>query len=153
VVQRRVLPRPAGSIVYELTPLGRQLEGPVLALSRWGTHALGEPRPEEVLTAESLVITLRAIVQPHAAARLEAGFELNVHDVLVSARVQSGTVEVLEGPLPGAELRIETAPAALTRLLKGEVSPAEALDQGLVKTCGDPRLLDAFVALFPIRPA
>jgi DNA-binding HxlR family transcriptional regulator len=150
VVQRRVLPRPAGSIVYELTPLGRGLEGPLLALSRWGTHALGEMRPGEILTAESLVITLRAIVQPHAAARLQAGFELRMDNVLVSAKVERGNVEVVEGPLPGAQLRIETTPAVLPRLLSGEIDPAAALDQGLIKTCGDPRLLDAFVALFPI---
>src|SRR5688572_12844652 len=35
VISRRVLPPPAGSTVYELTPLGQALEKTVLELGRW----------------------------------------------------------------------------------------------------------------------
>ena len=37
VVERRVLPPPAGSTVYELTPYGRELEPVLLALGRWAS--------------------------------------------------------------------------------------------------------------------
>src|SRR5918996_4677686 len=40
LVRRRVLPPPAGSTVYELTELGRELEPTVFALGRWGAHFL-----------------------------------------------------------------------------------------------------------------
>src|ERR671936_950820 len=50
VVRRRLLPRPAGSVVYELTPYGQELEEAVLPLGRWGARALGEPRPDEIVT-------------------------------------------------------------------------------------------------------
>src|SRR5713226_8893328 len=36
IIHRRKLPPPAGSVVYDLTQLGRGLEETVLALSRWG---------------------------------------------------------------------------------------------------------------------
>src|ERR1700737_2507239 len=36
VVRRRVLPRPANSIVYELTEYGHELEEALQALGRWG---------------------------------------------------------------------------------------------------------------------
>src|SRR5215468_10514447 len=45
VVRRRIMPRPEGSIVYELTEYGRGLEDIVLSLGRWGALSLGEPRP------------------------------------------------------------------------------------------------------------
>src|SRR5690242_10753819 len=35
LVQRRVLPRPASGVVYELTEYGSDLENAVVALSRW----------------------------------------------------------------------------------------------------------------------
>src|SRR5215207_6969550 len=35
VVRRRVLPRPASSVVYELTEYGRELDEVVLPLGRW----------------------------------------------------------------------------------------------------------------------
>ena len=42
VVRRRTLPPPAASAVYELTDYGRALEGPLLALGRWGALSIGE---------------------------------------------------------------------------------------------------------------
>src|SRR3712207_8023400 len=36
IVRRRVLPPPAASAVYELTPYGQELEDIVLRLGRWG---------------------------------------------------------------------------------------------------------------------
>src|SRR4051794_31511717 len=36
IVQRRTLPPPAASKVYELTPRGAELEPVVIALGRWG---------------------------------------------------------------------------------------------------------------------
>src|SRR4030088_1295484 len=49
IVRRRVLPRPAASIVYELTEYGAELEEVVLQLGRWGANALGHPRPGEIV--------------------------------------------------------------------------------------------------------
>src|ERR1700730_12979598 len=60
VVHRRVLPRPAGSIVYELTEYGAQLDDIVLSLGRWGAQRLGEPGPDEIITTDSMIIALRS---------------------------------------------------------------------------------------------
>lgn len=40
VVQRRLLPPPAASTVYELTECGRELDEVAVALSQWGTRSL-----------------------------------------------------------------------------------------------------------------
>ncbi|APR80149.1 Transcriptional regulator, HxlR family protein [Minicystis rosea] len=46
LVDKRKLPSPSASVVYELTPLGRALEPAVLALGAWGFAQLGKPGPD-----------------------------------------------------------------------------------------------------------
>lgn len=151
VVHRRVLPRPAGAVVYELTAHGRGLEEAVLALGRWGAGLLGEPRPEEIVTADSLIMALRTTFRPAAARGLHAGFELRFGEVVLHARVDGGTLAVAEGPLPAPDLVIVTGPA-LKALMAGELAPAAALASGSVQLIGDPELLKRFVAMFQISP-
>src|ERR1022692_1526107 len=69
VVRRRLLPRPAASIIYELTPYGKELEDVVVTLSRWGAKTLGEPRCEEIVTADSLVMAMRSTFRPESARK------------------------------------------------------------------------------------
>lgn len=149
VVQRKVLPRPAGSIVYELTTRGRALEGAVLELGRWGAQLLGDPRSDEIVTIDSLVMALRTCFQAGAASGVHLGFELRMGEVVLHARVDDGVVAVAEGPLAGADL-VLIAGSALKALLAGEVSPAAALAGGDVQVIGDPALLGRFVQLFAI---
>src|SRR5581483_3020027 len=53
VVQRRLLPRPNGAVVYELTEYGKELEGVVIGLGRWGAKSLDTPREGETVTVDS----------------------------------------------------------------------------------------------------
>src|SRR5216683_7345222 len=45
IVRRRILPRPATGVVYELTEYGQDLEDIVLRLGLWGARSLRDPRP------------------------------------------------------------------------------------------------------------
>jgi DNA-binding HxlR family transcriptional regulator len=152
VLRRRVLPRPAAGVVYELTGYGQELEDIVLRLGLWGARSLGEPRPDDIVTTDSLVLALRATFLPDAAGELRAGYQLNLGDVVVHARIDQGSLEVGEGPLAGADLIIETGPA-IRALLAGELSPGEAVQTGSVRLTGDPELLTRFVEAFHIPPA
>src|SRR5690242_14319266 len=67
IVQRRVLPRPAASIVYELTAYGQQLDDVVMRLGLWGAQSLGQARDGEILTPDSMVMALRSTFRPDAA--------------------------------------------------------------------------------------
>ena len=149
VVERRVLPRPLGSIVYALTTRGQVLEEAVLALGRWGAQILGEPRPDEIVTADSLVMALRTCFQPAAARGVHLGFELRFGEIVLHARVDDGVVVAAEGPLAAADLVISTGPA-LKLLLARELTPAAAIAGGHVQLIGDPALLGRFVQLFAI---
>jgi DNA-binding HxlR family transcriptional regulator len=46
IVERRKLPPPAASTVYELTPYGHDLRPVIHELARWGARSLGPPRPD-----------------------------------------------------------------------------------------------------------
>src|SRR4030081_1271121 len=76
IVRRRVLPRPASGVVYELTEYGQDLDDIVLRLGLWGARSLGDPRPEEIVTTDSLILALRATFLPEAARELRASYEL-----------------------------------------------------------------------------
>jgi len=153
IVHRRVLPRPAASVVYELTEYGAELEDVVQRLGLWGAKSLGEPRAGEIMTADSMVMALRTTFVPQAALGGHISFELRLGEIVIHACVDGGTVAVGEGALADADLVIESGPA-IRELLAGELSPAQAIRAGSVRLSGDPALLQRFVELFriPSRP-
>jgi DNA-binding HxlR family transcriptional regulator len=151
VIQRRLLPRPQGSVVYELTDYGRELDDVVLRLGLWGVRSLGQPRADDIVTTDSLIMALRTTFRRDAAGGLHLGYEVRVGDIVIHALVDDGRVEVERGPLPTPDLVIATGPE-LRALLAGELSPSEAVASGVVRLTGDPALLDRFVEVFHIPP-
>ncbi|GAA2810618.1 helix-turn-helix domain-containing protein [Saccharopolyspora taberi] len=152
VVQRRILPRPAAAVVYELTEYGRDLEDVVLRLGHWGARSLGEARPDDIVTTDSMVMALRATFRPEAARGAHVGFELRMGEIVVHARVDDGELAAGAGELPGADLVVEAGPR-LRSLLSGEITARTALAEGSVRISGDSALLDRFTELFRIsRP-
>ena len=151
LVRRHVLPRPSGSVVYELTAYGLELEEAVVALGRWGAKSLDEPRAGEVVTSDSMQMALRSTFQPDAAHGRPISFELHVADVVIHARISNGALIVGEGPLPGANLTIEGG-AEIKSLLTGELRPADAIARKIVRVRGNAKLLKRFAELFRIDP-
>lgn len=148
IVTRRIQPRPSGAIVYALTPYGADLDQVVLALGRWGARSLGELRPGEIATAETLVMALRSTFEPGNA---KATYELRFGEVVVHALVDGESLEAAPGPLPDADLAIE-AYAPLSPLLNGELDAKAALKAGIVSTNGSVAALARFAKLFRIGP-
>lgn len=152
VVRRRVLPRPAASVVYELTAYGQELKEIVLTLGAWGARSLGHPQPDDAVTADSLILALHATFQPEAARGLTASYELHVGAIVIHARIENGALDAAEGPLAEADLVLEAGPA-LKALMAGEIGPGDALENGSVRIAGERALLTRFVELFHVGPA
>ncbi len=157
-VVRRV-PLANCGLVYELTEYGRELEPIVLALGRWGFPAMGEPDVDDVVTPDSLTMALRTAFQPDAAA---GDYELHVGPVTLRAQVGDGTLRVTQlappappigGRLPAGEPGLVFAAGpGIRRLISGELTPADAIEQGIVHVlAGDAALLERFAATFSIR--
>ena len=149
IVRRRALPRPERAVVYELTDNGRELEEAVDALGRWGAKTMGDPRPGEALTVESMITALRATFQPAAGTGGPITYELRMGDVVLHARVHNGKLVVAAGPLGDADLAIAAGPG-IRLLFSGEVTPQEATDRGIVSIRGPESLLDRFAQTFHI---
>lgn len=149
-------------LVYELTPYGKTLEPIVLALGRWGFHAMGDPGPDDTITADSLTMALRTAFQADAA--VDAAYELQVGDVALHVRVRDGalTVTRLVPPIHPdggraaegeSDAVIIAGAAGFHRLLGGEITPAQAIEQEAVfLERGAATMLEMFARAFYIAP-
>ncbi len=146
-------------LVYELTPYGRELEPVVLALGRWGFQAMGDPDPEDVVTADSLTVALRTAFQPDAAT--PADYELHIGGVALRVQVESAalTITQLAPPAPpvggrmpdGVPELVFAATPGIRHVISGELTPQDAVDADVLQVVsGDPVLLDAFARTFHI---
>lgn len=153
VLQRRILPRPATAVVYELTHYGRELDDILLALGRWGTQSLGPPDADDIFTPDSLMMAMRASYRGACspATQEPVSYELRVTGIVIGLTVQGGQLGVINGPQPGPDLVIETD-HGFAALLTGKVSAAEALENGSVHVTGDPELFTEFANTFRVGP-
>ncbi|NMN97186.1 winged helix-turn-helix transcriptional regulator [Antrihabitans stalactiti] len=156
----RRIPIPKCGLVYELTDYGRDLEPIVLALGRWGFRSMGDPKDDDIVTADSLTMALRTAFRPEfASASLD--FQIQVDAVELRAQVGGGELRVVQiappappvgGVLPGGEpeLKFATGPD-LRHLIAGTLTPAEAVKQNVVRILqGDLTSLERFTTLFHV---
>lgn len=151
IVTRRVLPEPepSGSVVYELTNYGRELDDIALRLGLWGARMLGDPRPEDVVTAASLIMAMRSTFRPQASYGFTASYEIHVGELVINCRVNDGTIEAGEGTLPAPDMVME--PGRWLRLLMtGEVSANDVIKNRSFPYTGNPALLVQFARFFHI---
>lgn len=141
IIERRVLPPPAASSVYELTQYGRDLEPAMLALGRWGARSLGA-RGQRALRSHWLALALKATFRPEAADGRARTYEVRLQDGSFVARLRRRKLDVTAGTAEDADLVLEADDEALVALLAG--APTE----GVRVVAGDPGELDRFVELF-----
>ena len=152
VLHRRILPRPATAVVYELTPYGRELDSILMALGKWGAKSMGTPEPDDIYTIDSLMMALRTSYQGTDGAQAPTdpvSYELRVPGIVISLTVQDGQLGIAGGPQPDPDLVIETNDG-FAALLTGTVSASEAIENGSVRVTGDPELLAEFASTFRI---
>jgi DNA-binding HxlR family transcriptional regulator len=153
VIERRVAPAPQRGVLYALTPVGQALEPAILTLGRWGAAQLVDPQPGEIVTPESVTMTLRAVFNPGAAAGLTASWEVHAGDIVLYLVVTEGKLDAGVGPVPGGpDLTITFQPEP------GDLPSYQSLIQaakcGLVTLDGSRDLLQAFLDVFTApRPA
>jgi DNA-binding HxlR family transcriptional regulator len=143
VVERRRLPPPAASTVYELTEYGRELRPALFALGRWGAKTLGPRGAGQTLRSEWLAVALTAFFRPEAAADVEASVELRLSDGTYLARIERGEVRIARSEEDGADLVLTTDEETLIGYLAGAPVPLEAL-----RPEGDPGLLERLPQIF-----
>jgi DNA-binding HxlR family transcriptional regulator len=138
-----------GNVRYRLTKYGQRLEEILLAFGRWGSALLAEPRPDDIVTEDSLMIAMRATFLRDLAAGRSARWELRFGDIVIHVVVEDGQLEVGRGPLPGAPV-IEPGPT-MKELLSRTMTVEEALSSGMVERVdGGADTLKAFLSMFAL---
>src|SRR5579864_8873407 len=92
LVERSVLPPPAGSSVYQLTEAGEALEPALMAIGRWGARYLaGGPKRSDTLVPRAYFVAIRAAFRPQEAKGLRETYEFRIGQLGVfEVRVEDG---------------------------------------------------------------
>src|SRR5438552_4486867 len=142
VVQKRRLPPPAASTVYELTEYGAGLNEAMYALARWGARSLGPPGAQDELYPEWGLNALPALFNAEAARGLTETYVLKIDDDVFTARLTDGSLEASMGAADDADLVVELDMKTLFALTGGELEPREAVKRRRVRVEGDLDALD-----------
>ncbi len=112
IVRRRELGPPASAVVYELTELGRELDGPLLELGRWGMNFF---RIEDVAALEAswLPNSLRLILRPPPDASLTVQLHSDGRPFLL--RIEGGSIAAERGEAHEPDLTLDGSPPRSAR--------------------------------------
>ena len=138
IIRRRQMQPPTSAVAYELTELGRGLEGPLLELGRWGMNFF-ELEDLEALEPSWLPNSVRIILQPPRELALSVGLKSDGHYFWL--RIADGSIEAQRGEAIAADLTLAGPPlAVLAALVVGEAAESD------VEIAGDRAALAALRA-------
>jgi DNA-binding HxlR family transcriptional regulator len=135
IVEKRKLPPPAASRVYELTEYGRALRPAIRELALWGARSLGPPTDDEELFPGWLHNALDIVLAPLAPA---GRFEFHVGTEVAS--IVDG--ETRPGPVEDPDVVVEGDPEGIYHMFVDR-----RLD--LVTVQGDRGLLEQLIDAAP----
>jgi DNA-binding HxlR family transcriptional regulator len=148
-IVRRELPRPTPATVYELTDAGRGLDPIVLGLSALGLGRLGVPRPDDDVSADAVVLLLRASFHsPSQSAAVPRAYQLRLDGGDYTVEVDADRVDTRRGPASDPRCELTTTPRVLAEILSGAVSTDDAIADGRLELTGSADGLEAFVETF-----
>jgi DNA-binding HxlR family transcriptional regulator/putative sterol carrier protein len=148
IVQRRRLPPPAGSRVYELTDWGRELEPVVLSLGAWALRSPSFPE-DAAVSVDSVALALRSMFDRDAADGFSADLELRLGEDRFHVQIAGGRIEVERGQVDAPDAVIESDINGLRGVIWQGRELAEALRAGDIRIEGDRRAVERFVRVFP----
>ncbi|OYW45322.1 MAG: hypothetical protein B7Z08_12995 [Sphingomonadales bacterium 32-68-7] len=150
VLQKRVLPPPAASRIYELTPWGYHAEFAIRELGRWAARSPAHD-PTLPMTPVGIMLSMRTLIDPVAARPLTGmiGFEADGESFV--GHLGGGELNIVRGDTAGVDLLLRMrAPEELGILLYAKV-PVEVWEQGEGRAIeGDRELARQFIDLFAL---
>jgi DNA-binding HxlR family transcriptional regulator len=152
LVERHDAPAPVGATLFQLTDRGRELQGVVVALARWGLELMTSgPGPDDAVQPQWAAL-LGGLMLPARLApddpeeQVVVGVESGTETMRVILR--QGGFEIRRGTSPDADVTL-TGPAQLVgAVLSGLLSPGQASRRGL-RITGARELLHELVTAAP----
>jgi len=149
VVTRRTLPPPAGSKVYELTPLGQDLRPMMIEMVRWGLRLLGEPGTGMAFQPHGLSLWLHAMFHADRAHGAGLTAQFDVDGTSMHARIADGSIETGSGPADHPDVIIRSDAATLARVAR---DPDAAVDPGRIQITGSTDNVARLLSVLGIQP-
>ena len=130
------MPPPAGSSVYELTGLGRELEPVIVALSRWGARFLDAPREGDELRAGWAAVAMRSALRARGGS--SGTYEFRIDGEAFHLRIRDGGegAEARQGSAPDPDLVVEGDSGTFLAVASGRLDPEEAVESGMLRVEG-----------------
>ncbi|HEY5977855.1 MAG TPA: winged helix-turn-helix transcriptional regulator [Solirubrobacterales bacterium] len=116
VVRRFELEPPQSATAYELTPLGRGLERPLLELGRWGLN-FHDPATVAEMEPSMLPNALRVTLLPPADAELVLGLRTGGREYRLA--IAAGWIDASRGGAEDADVVLEGTPFEVMATLLG----------------------------------
>lgn len=153
VVRRRDLGPPTRVHLYELTEWGRALEPILLQFGRWGSQS--PQSPEGALGIDSLLLSIKAMVDPERAATLAGVYALHVDADTYVVDVAEDAVQIRRGAAAEPDATLTTDLDTLRAVCGQQTTVAAALDSGALRLSGaeDARRRLTDLLLAPFTPA
>ena len=151
IVVRRQLPSPTNAQVYELTPWGYETEPIFQTLGRWAARSPAHD-PSLPLSAASLLLSFRTLLDGKRAAGVEAKMGLRLGSDRFMATVRDGRLAVERGELKKVDATLSGEPTALASVVYGGRSLTDAEAAGALVIEGDRALAKRFLSLFRLPP-
>lgn len=150
VIQRRKLPPPAASSVYELSEWGQELEPIVTKLGAWGARSPIPPESQEI-GPDSIVLALRSLFDPEAAGEMDDAYELRLGDQRFHVEIAGGELELGRGAAgePATKIAFADAPT-FAAVLAGQLPLEDATASGAAQIEGSKQAAKRFLRLFPM---
>lgn len=131
---------------YRLTARGQMLEPVVHALIRFAMAGGFEPGENELHRREWDAVALKALCRTDVG--LEGRYAVVLDDVTFGVDVVGDEIAIAPAPAQGSQAALEFSTATGRAMARGDLSPTEAIEQGLLKLHGKPgearRLASAF---------
>jgi len=151
IVSRRTLPAPAASKVYELTPLGRDLQPAMVELARFGMRLLGE-QGDDAFQIHWITPSLQAMFQPERARALSLTVEFRVGADAMHARIADGALHTCPGHAEDPDAVLTFADAAtLAEIGRDPAASPTAVSSGRLHVQGRPEAIQATRELFGLN--
>ena len=153
IVQRRKLPPPASTWVYELSQWGMDLAPLIESLGRWAARSPVLPMGNTI-GPDALALSYRTMFDGAAAKGFEGVLELRLNDSVYSVRISQGRMQLESGPAEAPGAIVTADPNVLAGVTYGGVKIADALRTGNFHIEGDKALVKQFAGFFPMpQPA
>jgi DNA-binding HxlR family transcriptional regulator len=144
IVVREEAPPPIATALFRLSERGRELEGALLQLGRWGAPLLANRAKGETLQSHWLVLPLKLVLVDGRPEDPPINIELRAGSEPITVAVSNGAIDIRLGAAERAAAVVTGKAEIILQLFAARIDLAAALAVG-VRWEGDPDALHRVV--------